>query len=724
MVNYSNYITSNAFQNSIRKLYKASQIILNIIFKKMNKENQIDELCVNAIRVLSVDMISNAKSGHPGAPIDLAPTAHILFSKYFNFEPGWLNRDRFILSCGHAAPILYVMHHILGGKENPVVSIEELQNYRKMGSRTSGSTEHHVFPEIVECSTGPLGQGIANAIGFSIISLHLQKRFNKPDIELFNNKIWCFCGDGDMMEGVQAEAASIAGHQKLNNLVVFWDNNKVTLSGNTDTAFTEDVLMRYRSYGWHTIVVKNADTDYSSITEAIREAVEDVKDKPVIIDLHTTIGFGSENENSCKMHGTPMNSQQVSKFKEHFGMDAKQSFFVPNEVYEYYKINVRQNRIMKNVNEWNTKIEAYKQKYAKDYQQLVELMEGNNYNIDFFKRVFEKLNLNSSSEENKFVSTRVFSGEVLNAIFESIPGIIVGSPDLTPTTNTAISNQVDFNLDQREGRYIQFGIREHGMQAITNGMACYGFKGIIPFTGTFLAFYNYLLPSIRIAAIDSLRTIIIASHDSIGVGEDGATSQPVECLAQLRSIPNTLVFRPCDKAETCAGYAAAISGPPRPAILVFSRQPTETPVPNSSFDGALHGAYVIRHFNSDDQNGLKIILISTGTEVILTLKAADILKEKGFNVQVVSMPSSLLFDEQSAEYKKMVFPPWSEVLRVSIEASVKFGWCEYSHKHIGVEHFGFSASFQELYKEFGLFPEGIAQKVQEYASAFYHMKES
>lgn len=684
----------------------------------MNKENDIDDLCVNSIRILSVDMITNAHSGHPGSVIDLAPAAHVLYSNYFNFEPGWPNRDRFILSCGHAVPILYTMHHILGGKENPVVSIDDLKQYRKMGSRTSGSTEHHVFPEIVECSTGPLGQGFANAIGFSILSLHLQKRFNKPDIELFNNRIWCFCGDGDMMEGIQAEAASFAGHQKLNNLIVFYDDNKVTLSGRTDMAFTEDIPMRYRSYGWHTIVVENADTDYNSIKEAINEALT-IKDKPVLIDLHTTIGYGSENENTCKMHGTPMTEQQLSNYKKRFGMDPNQSFAIPSDVYRYYE-KVRQSRILPKVSEWNEKISAYKRKYPTDYTILDELINGGSYTNSYFKTLFSKLNSFSSSSTTEFLSTRIFSGEALNLISTHIPGLIGGSPDLTPTTNTTLNDQIEFNFDHREGRYIQFGIREHSMQAIANGISCYGFKGVIPFTGTFLAFYNYLLPPLRIAALDNLRTLIIASHDSIGVGEDGSTSQPVECLAQLRAMPNTAVFRPCDIHETCAGYATTFSGPNRPTILVFSRQPTEVPVCGACFDGALRGGYAIKKFD-DASEKVKVAMIATGTEVVLAVKAAEILSGK-LNVEVVSMPCCLIFDEQDDEYKKSVLPPMNEILRVSVEAGVGFGWSKYSHRHIGVETYGFSASYKDLYREFGLYPESIAKKVEEFAADFYKNK--
>ena len=670
--------------------------------------NEIDNKCVSTLRVLAMDTISNAKSGHPGAPLGLSPTVHILFSRYFNFDLNWPNRDRFIMSCGHAVPLLYSMYNIFG--DNKIVTIDDLKQYRKKGSRTSGSTERHVFPEIVECSTGPLGQGVGNAVGFSIVSLHLQERFNKPDIKLFDNRIWCICGDGDIMEGVQAEAASFAGHQKLNNLIMFWDDNKVTISGSTELTFSEDVIKRYQSYGWHTIVVNNADTDYEMIDRAISEALS-INDKPVLIDLHTTIGYGSDFANSSKIHGTPMTPDQVQKLKEKFGVDPSKSFYVPEDVAEYYR-NIR-SKIQKNVDEWNHKLEAYKTKYPEDYKILDELMNGI-YNLDFFRKILLSDDLNDRTE--KSIATRVFSGEILNKIHDHIPGLIGGSADLTPTNNTALSNETDFDFHNRKGRYIQYGIREHGMQSIANGIACYGFKGIIPFTATFFAFYNYLLPSLRIAAIDSLRTITIATHDSIGVGEDGATSQPVECLAQLRSTPNTLVYRPCDKTETAAGYAAAFSGPPRPAILLFSRQPTSLPVTGTSFDGALCGGYIISKF--ENNNLKKLILIGTGTETIIALKAANIIKqEHKFDVQVVSLPSFELFEEQSNEYKQSILPP--NIPTISVEASVKFGWKQYSHKHIGVEHFGFSASYIELYQDFGLYPENVANESISFAQEFY-----
>ncbi|OHS94680.1 Transketolase 1 [Tritrichomonas foetus] len=685
----------------------------------MSLNNEINQLCVSYLRVLAMDTISNAKSGHPGAPLGLAPTAHVLFSKYFNFEIGWPNRDRFIMSCGHAVPLLYSVYHIFSN--NKIISIDDLKCYRKMGSKTSGSTERHINPYIIECSTGPLGQGVGNAVGFSCISLHLQKRFNKNDLTIFNNRIWCFCSDGDIMSGVQAEAASFAGHQKLNNLIMFWDDNKITLSGSTEMTFSEDVLKRYEAYGWHTIVVNNADTDLDEIDRAIQEALK-VTDKPVLIDLHTTIGYGSESANNSKIHGTPMSLDQVARMKEKFGCDPNKSFYVSDEVYKFYSETV-QSKVQKQVNEWNQKFETYKQKYPNDYKVLDELM-NRTYDVDYFKSILPSIYLQNSSNQTdnvkdslhkeELIATRIFSGEVINLVHDNFPGLIGGSADLTPTNNTALSNEIDFDFNHREGRYIEYGIREHGMQAIANGIACYGFSGILPFTATFLAFYHYMLAPIRVAAVDSLRTITIATHDSIGVGEDGALSQPIECLAQLRSMPNTLVYRPCDRIETAAGYATAVTGPPRPAILAFSRQPTIIPVEGTNFDGALKGGYIIREFSTQINNkgaSKRVIIISSGTEVVISLKAADLLKDEGVDVRVVSMPSMELFRSQSVEYRNRVLPRNIPIL--SVEASVSFGWREFSHRHVGTDKFGFSAPFADLYRAFGITPDGIADAAKE-----------
>ena len=647
--------------------------------------SDIDTLSINTIRLLAMDMIHKANSGHPGAPLGLAPTAHILWSKYLDFDPNWINHDRFVLSCGHASSLLYALLHI----HTNVLTIDDLKQFRQFGSKTAGHPEHHLLPAI-DVTTGPLGQGISNAVGLSVASHFLAARFNKKDCKLFTNKVWCFASDGDMMEGVQAEAASFAGHQKLNNLICFWDNNKVTIDGHTDIAFTEDVLMRYRSYGWHTISVKNANEDLKGIESAILQAMS-VKDRPVLIELNTIIGYGSDIANSPKVHGTPLNKDQLANIKKRFGFDPEDSFYVPKEVHDHYaKVRAR---TQKKVDEWNKMLLYYSQQYPDDYKILQEIING-----DFKYEDFDKF---MPKVDEKNAGTRVTSGIVLNVLAKHIPGLIGGSADLTPSNNTALEGEKTFNPTCRDGRYIEFGIREHGMQAIANGIQYYGLKGLVPFTATFLVFFQYLLPSIRVACLEKLREIIILTHDSIGVGEDGPTHQPVECIAMLRTLPNINVFRPADQLEVSACYAAAFCGPSRPSIFALSRQ-NAPPLKGSSYEGALRGGYTIKK-----EENPRLIIVATGTEVDLAFKTAEKLD---FPVSIVSMPCMEIFNEQPIEYKREVFP--KDVPVLSIEAGVSFGWERYSHKHCGVEAFGMSAPAGKIYEYFGLVPDKVAEKAK------------
>ena len=648
--------------------------------------SDIDTLSINAIRVLAMDTVHKANSGHPGAPLGLAAASHVLWSKFMDFSPDWINHDRFVLSCGHASSLLYTMFHI----HTNLLSIDDLKQFRQYGSKTAGHPERHLIPAI-DATTGPLGQGISNAVGLSVASHYLAARFNKPDIKLFTNKVFVFASDGDMMEGVQAEAASFAGHQKLNNLIVFYDNNKITIDGHTDISFSEDVPMRYRAYGWHTINVANAHEDVKAIESAILQALQ-VKDRPVLIVLNTIIGFGSDIQDTPKVHGTPLNKEQLANFKTKFGFNPEEFFKVPQAVYDHYA-KVR-SRTQQKVDQWKESLKDYEQKYPEDYKVLQSLINGD-FKYEDFDKFMPKVN-------EKNVGTRVTSGLTLNVVAKNIPGLIGGSADLTPSNNTALDGEKTFKPGTRDGKYIEFGIREHGMQAISNGIQYFGLKGLVPFTATFFVFFQYMLPSIRVAAIEHLRQIIILTHDSIGVGEDGATHQPVESLAMVRALPNINVFRPADQLEVSACYTAAFCGPSRPSIFALSRQ-NAPPLEGSSFEGALKGAYVIKKAENP-----KLIIIGTGTEVSLALKAAEQLP---FEVSVVSMPSMELFREQSMEYKRSVFPGGVPVL--SVEAAVSFGWERYSHKHIGVETFGVSAPADKVYQHFGLVPEKVAEQAQE-----------
>lgn len=644
---------------------------------------EIDTLCTNAIRILAMDMVHKANSGHSGAPLGLAPAAHVLWSKYYEFCPNWINRDRFVLSCGHASALYYALLHI----HSNIVSIDDCKQFRQYKSKTPGHPEHHVVPEI-EVTTGPLGQGFANAVGLSVASQFIAARFNKPGFELFNHKIWCFSSDGDMMEGISSEAASFAGHQKLNNLIVFYDSNNITIDGKTDITFTEDVAMRFRSYGWHTTVVENANEDFKGIEKAVDEALS-IKDKPVLIVLKTIIGFGSEIANTSKVHGTPLNKEQLAALKKKFGFNPDESFKVPQSVYDYYG-KVRE-KISKKVSEWNKLYAEYQKKYQDDYKALKSIIDGN-FTYEEFSKFMPKI-------DEKNVGTRVTSGIALNIVAKNVNGLIGGSADLTPSNNTALSGEKTFTPNQRDGRYIEFGIREHAMQSIANGIQFYGFKGLVPFTATFLVFYQYLLPAIRVAAIEHLREVMIFTHDSIGVGEDGPTHQPIESVVQLRAQPGVNVFRPACQMEVNACYTEAFCGPSKPSVFILSRQ-NAPPLKGSSYEGTLKGAYIIKN-----EKNPKLVFVATGTEVGLAIKTAELLK---FPVSVVSMPCMNLYDTQSNEYKRSLFPKGVPV--ISIEAGTSFSWQKYSHIHFGVDTYGLSAPASKVYEHFGLVPEKIAEK--------------
>lgn len=645
--------------------------------------SDIDALCTNSIRILSMDMIHKARSGHPGAPLGLAPAAHILWSKYLDYAPNWLNRDRFVLSCGHASALYYSLLHI----HSNVVSIDDIKQFRQYKSKTPGHPERHILKEI-EVTTGPLGQGITNAVGLSVASNFIAAKFNKPDIELFNNKVWVIASDGDLMEGISSEAASFAGHQRLDNLVVFYDCNHVTIDGRTDITFTEDVAARFRAFGWETLEVKNADEDFEEIENAINEAIA-VKGKPVFIVLKTTIGYGSVMADTSKVHGSPLNDEQLVAIKKKFGFNPDEFFKVPKEVYDHYaKVS---ERTAKKVDEWNLKYAEYQKKYPDDFKLLKSLIEGN-FRYEDFDKFMPKVD-----EVNK--ATRVTSGMAINIVAQHVPGLIGGSADLSSSNQTLLKGEKLFQPNQRDSRYIEFGIREHAMQGIANGIAYYGFKGLVPFTATFLVFFQYLLPAIRVAALESLRVLLIFSHDSIGVGEDGSTHQPVECIVQLRAQLGINVFRPACQMEVNACYTEMLCGPSKPSALIISRQ-NAPPIPGSSYEGTLKGAYIIKKAENP-----KLIIVATGTEVSLALNASELLK---YPVTVVSMPCMNLYDKQPLEYKRSIFPLGVPV--VSIEAGIAYSWEKYSHLHLGVDTYGLSAPYTKVYQHFGLVPEKVAER--------------
>jgi transketolase len=632
-----------------------------------------------------MDMVHKANSGHPGAPLGLAPAAHVLWSKFLSFEKDWINRDRFVLGPGHASALEYSMLHLY----TRCISLEDIKNFRQYGSKTAGHPEHHLIQEI-EATTGPLGQGIGYAIGMACAEQHLAARFNKPGFELFNHKVYAFVSDGEMMEGVQAEAASFAGHQKLDNLICLYDDNHITIDGNTDIAFTEDVLARYRAYGWETMVVENADTDLEGIQKAI-EAAKKVQGKPVLIDLKTTIGYGSDISNTPKVHGTPLNAEQLAHLKEKFGFKPEESFVVPEAVYKYYD-EVRE-AAHKKAEQWREMFAKYAKEFPEEYKELDQIINPE-FTVENFKKFMPM-------EDEKNCATRVASGVMLNAIVKQVPGLIGGTADLTPSNNTALNGYKTFQPGCREGRYFEFGIREHGMMSIANGIQFYGLKGLVPFVATFFTFIQYGLGALRVAALEKLREILVMTHDSIGLGEDGPTHQNVENFAMIRALPNVLLLRPADILETSACYTAAMTGPSRPAVLALSRQGAP-PIKGVNFDGALKGGYVVK-----EEKEPKLIIIGTGTELKLAVEVAE---KIGVPTRVVSMPCMEIFEEQSEEYKKSVLP--GNVPTISIEAGVTQGWEKYSHVHCGVETFGLSAPAGKVYNHFGLTTEKLTEKAK------------
>ena len=660
------------------------------------------QICINYIRAFCADVVQKANSGHPGAPMGMAPMAHVLFNKFLNFSPAnpkWLNRDRFVLSNGHACALLYTMLH-LNGYEN--YSLEDLKQFRQLNSKTPGHPEAHF--DGVETSTGPLGQGLSNAVGLAIAQENLAATFNREGFEIFNNNTFVFCGDGCLMEGITAEAASYAGHLGLGRLVVLYDDNKISIDGSTDITFTEDVLARFEAYGWHTLRVNDGDSDVDSIASAIETALS-VRNKPSLIAVRTIIGYGSKNQNTEKVHGAPLGEDDIAKIKQQFGLDPAQKFFVPEDVRSVY-LERKQAGEQKEAT-WNALYAQYKDKYpelASEIERRFEnrLPEGWKDKLPVYKG-------------DKAKATRTTSWEVLQALNSVMPELIGGSADLAGSNKSILNGTPDFQKDSYHGRNLRFGVREHAMAAIVNGIAAYG--GLLPYGATFLNFIGYCLGSVTVSALSHHRAFFVMTHDSIGLGEDGPTHQPVEKLLLCRSTPNLLLLRPADGNETAGAYAVAIQQKTRPTVLALSRQDLPQ-IPSSSVDLVARGAYVLLDTfeSSADASASSsssvvaskpdIIIVSTGSEVEICLKALSESTLKGKAVRLVSMPSWELFDEQDSEYRLSIFPDGVPVL--SVEAGVTMGWSRYAHASIGVDTFGMSAPANQIYEHFGITPSNIA----------------
>lgn len=617
----------------------------------------------------------------------------------FNPEnPHWWNRDRFILSNGHGCALQYSLLHLSGFK----VSMDDLKNFRQIGSNTPGHPEVHVTPGI-EVTTGPLGQGVANAVGMAIAQSHLAAVYNKPGYELFNNHTYVFCGDGCMQEGVCCEAVSLAGHLKLKNLIVIYDDNKISIDGPTSMSFSEDVPARFRACGFNTILVENGDSDIVGLTAAIEEAKK--SEKPTLISVRTTIGYGSTKQGTSKTHGEALGAEDLKQVKTKFGFNPAESFVVSDDVYAYWRqVGVRGKAA---ADAWSELFAKYTAAFPVESAQLSARMRG-----EIPADLVSKLPKYDGS--SKADATRNLSGVVLNAIADLIPAVMGGSADLTPSNKTDLKKSHDYMPNSRDGRYIRFGIREHGMAAIGNGMFAYG--GFIPYTATFLNFIEYCFPSVRLAALSNFKQLFIMTHDSIGLGEDGPTHQPIEALQICRATPNVLVLRPADGAETVGAYVEALKWN-GPSVFALSRQ-NVTNQAGSSSESVSKGAYILQ----ESVGGApEAIIVASGTEVTTVVDALKSDALKGSKIRVVSMPSTTLFDLQTVEYRRSVFPIGVPV--ISVEASAVFGWEKYAHASIGMTTFGASGPLEKVLDKFFMSSKTLPGKLQERLSQVQQLAE-
>ncbi|QDP86546.1 transketolase [Chryseobacterium sp. SNU WT5] len=663
----------------------------------MENKNLIQK-SIDTVRVLSADAVQKANSGHPGTPMALAPLGHVLWSevmKYNPKNPDWVNRDRFILSCGHACMLQYSYLHLTGYE----IYLKDIENFRQIHSITAGHPEYGLTPGI-EVTTGPLGQGFANGVGMAIAQQYMAKRYNQPDFNIFDYHIYAICSDGDLMEGVSAEAASLAGHLGLGNMIYFYDSNHITIEGDTDLAFDEDVSKRFEAYGWH---VQNL-PDINDL-EAINAAVKNAKDettRPSLIKVRSIIGYGSPNKHdTAAAHGSPLGKDEVRLVKENFGFDPDKSFIIPEEVADFY--HKAGKKAAKNETEWNELYNNYKKRHpelAKEYENITsgKLPDG-------WK---EKLPVFQPGEE---LATRKASGKTLNAIAEYFPQLIGGSADLAPSTDTNLDAYASFSPKHRDGRNFHFGIREHAMGAVLNGMVLSNY--LIPYGATFLIFSDYMRPPLRLASIMKIRPIMVYTHDSIGLGEDGTTHQPVEQLIGLRTVPNMTVIRPADANETAQAWRVAIEHKDGPVCIVLTRQgiPIIDQKKYTSAKNLEKGAYIL----SDCEGEPDLILIATGSEVQLILCAQEELKKSKIRSRVVSMPCWNLFDDQNAAYKEKVFPKKIRK-RLAVEAGSPVGWMKYTTDDgdvIGIEKFGESAPAEEIFKEYGFTVENVVKRARD-----------
>jgi len=660
--------------------------------------SQLDELCIQTIRFLSTEGVQKAKSGHPGMPMGMAPAAYVLWTKHLNHNPGnprWHNRDRFVLSAGHGSMLLYSLLHLTGYD----MSLDDLKNFRQWASKTPGHPEYDPDGGI-EVSTGPLGQGISNAVGMAIAQKYLASHFNRRGFPIIDYTIYVIASDGDLQEGIASEACSLAGHQGLDNLIVVYDDNHISIDGDTNLSFTEDRAKRFESYGWNVLEVPGDGNDMAAFEKALENAKAE-KGRPSVIKLRTHIAYGSPNmQDTSAAHGSPLGDEEIKLIKEKFGWDPETKFHVPEEV----KSHMQQVQAKGKGAEaaWDKLFADYAKAHPELAAQLQDAAAGK-LPIDIDKVL-------PTFEAGSSVATRKASGKVLETLMPKLPLILGGSADLTPSNNTRWSDAKDFQKDARDGRYLRYGIREHGMGAIMNGISVSGLTRA--YGGTFLAFSDYMRGAIRVAALSGYPSVFVFTHDSIGLGEDGPTHQPVEHIAALRAMPNLLVFRPADANETAQAWKYSLEHRDGPVALLLTRQglPVLDQDKYGSANNVDKGAYVLVPADKPD-----VLLLASGSEVSVALCAAEGLAIKGIAAQVVSMPCWELFDEQDQQYKDFVIGPDVKA-RVGVEAAVEQGWHKYIGDNgvfIGMSTFGASAPAKVCFEKFGITAENVIKAAKE-----------
>jgi transketolase len=656
--------------------------------------SELDELCIQTIRLLSIEAVEKAKSGHPGMPMGMAPAAYILWTKHLKHNPSnprWHNRDRFVLSAGHGCVLLYSLLHLTGYD----IGLEDIKTFRQWGSKAAGHPEYH--PDYgVEVTTGPLGQGISNAVGMAIAQKYLANYFNQDGFPIIDYKIYVIASDGDLEEGVASEACSLAGHLGLDNLIVIYDDNRITIDGSTELAFTEDRAKRFKAYNWNVKEIEGDGNDMAAFEKALKNAKRE-KDRPTLIKLRTHIAYGSPNmQDKSESHGAPLGENEIKLIKQKYGWDPGKSFYVPQEVSVYMRKALERGARAEKA--WNKLFEGYAKAYPELAGQFQDAAAGKlPVKLD---EILPKFEAGSS------IATRVASGKTLDAVMPKLPLVLGGSADLTPSNNSRFAGVKDFQKNARDGRYIRYGVREHAMAAIMNGISVSGL--LRAYGATFMVFSDYMRAAIRVAALSRYPTIFVFTHDSIGLGEDGPTHQPVEQLAALRAIPNLLVIRPADANETVQAWKFALQYRDGPVVLLFTRQGLPVLDQNryNSATNLSKGAYILAGVDRPD-----VLLLASGSEVYIALAAAEKLATEGIKAQVVSMPSWELFEKQSIEYQNSVIPPDVKA-RVGIEAGVELGWHKWLGEKgvfIGMSTFGASAPWKVCFEKFGITADKVVE---------------